>query len=643
MAEQRLWGRLVIVCSIIITFIFVSISCSTTFATDNREEITHFNSRILIQPSGAIVVTETITANCLGQRIRHGIYRDLPIRYKKGALFAFHPHFKILEVNIDGVKAPYHTKDRGNDIRIYIGSKDKFISNGLHTFELTYEMSRMVSYFKDFDEIYWNVTGDQWAFPILRATATIVLPKPSRFLRYASYTGPKGSKENMAKVIEVTSRHITFETTKPLYPHEGFTVAAAWPKGVVKEPGILMKILYMLKDNFSILSGALLLLGVFFYYLYAWNQVGKDPELGPIVPRFDPPKGIGPCAARFIRLMGFDDKVFATSVVDLGVRGAIVIKKDGKGFKLELTDKPTDTKNLPDGEDKVLSTLFRSRSVVRLGQENHRLISSAKDKLKEALKRRYEKIYFLTNSNYLIPGAALSIIALVLLALGGKEVIPSLFITLWLSVWTFFTTFLIMTGAKGLKGFFKISWRQKAAAIRNFIFSMFFSVGLAVGGSFYYMMIGPVSLAIFVLLIIVNMVFYQLMKAPTMKGAKLLSELEGFRMFLETAEAPRLEALTPPDKAPELFERYLPWAMALDVENQWAERFQAYLKTIGQQQAYYGPTWYHGSYHSLSALSSDIGTGLYSAIASASISTSSGSGGGGFSGGGGGGGGGGGW
>ncbi len=187
-----------------------------------------------------------------------------------------------------------------------------------------------------------------------------------------------------------------------------------------------------------------------------------------------------------------------------------------------------------------------------------------------------------------------------------------------------------------------MSLRQKAAAIRNLIVSLFFSVGLGVGGTFYAMMIGPVSLALFFAIIILNIVFYQLMKAPTMKGASILSELEGFKMFLKTAEAPRLEALIPPGKAPELFEKYLPWAMALDVENQWAENFQRYLEKIGQASTY-RPAWYHGSYYNLSSISSDVGTGLGSAISMASFSSSSGSGGGGFSGGGGGGGGGGGW
>jgi len=607
----------------------------------NGEEITNFESRIWIQPSGEIVVTETITANCLGNRIKHGIYRDIPIVYRKGLLMRMRPMFHVLSVEIDGSRAPYHTNRRGGSIRIYMGSKGSYVSKGLHTFKLTYEMGRMVRFFSDFDELYWNVTGDEWAFPIQKATCTIILPEPSRFIRFATYTGRRGSQGTMARVGDQTGKSITFETTRPLAPGQGFTVAVAWPKGIVIEPSSFEKFLYLLKDNFSILSGVILLLCTILYYAFAWLQVGKDPEIGPVVPRFDPPRNIGPGAARFIRQMGFDDKIFATTLVSLATKGLVELKKDKKGFT--AIRKGDEAKApLSAGEEELLTSLFYPSSTVSLDNSNYKKISSAKKKLKNSLKRNYEKVYFLTNQKYLIPGLVLSVLAIVALALGGQEIVPGIFISVWLSVWTFFSLFLLWNGIKGLKGFFAVSLRQKASAIRNLIVSLFFSVGLWVGGTFYAMMIGPIGLALFFAIILLNIIFYQLMKAPTMKGASILSELEGFKMFLKTAEAPRLEALIPPGKAPELFEKYLPWAMALDVENQWAENFQRYLEKIGQASTY-RPAWYHGSYYNLSSISSDVGTGLGSAISMASFSNSSGSGGGGFSGGGGGGGGGGGW
>ncbi len=155
-----------------------------------------------------------------------------------------------------------------------------------------------------------------------------------------------------------------------------------------------------------------------------------------------------------------------------------------------------------------------------------------------------------------------------------------------------------------------------------------------------------------------NIVFYHLLKAPTADGRHVMDGIEGFRMYLATAEGDRLNSLQEPERTPELFERYLPYALALDVENRWAERFAGILAKAetpaggGSGSSTYSPAWYHGtSFGTLgaAAFGASLGSSLSSAFSSASSApgsssgSSGGGGGGGSSGGGGGGGGGGGW
>ena len=64
-------------------------------------------------------------------------------------------------------------------------------------------------------------------------------------------------------------------------------------------------------------------------------------------------------------------------------------------------------------------------------------------------------------------------------------------------------------------------------------------------------------------------------------------------MYLGVAEEDRLNALNPPEKTPELFERFLPYAVALDVENRWAERFAGVLAAAGAGAAV--GSWYAGN------------------------------------------------
>jgi uncharacterized membrane protein len=150
-----------------------------------------------------------------------------------------------------------------------------------------------------------------------------------------------------------------------------------------------------------------------------------------------------------------------------------------------------------------------------------------------------------------------------------------------------------------------------------------------------------------IVLVFLNAIFQYLLRAPTVAGRKLLDQIEGFRMYMTTAEEERLKILNPPEKTPELFERYLPYALALDCENEWNTKFAAVLAAAAAAGAV-APMWYSGSnwdWGRSGSFTSSLGSGLASSVASASTApgSSSGSGGGGSSGGGGGGGGGGGW
>jgi uncharacterized membrane protein len=143
-------------------------------------------------------------------------------------------------------------------------------------------------------------------------------------------------------------------------------------------------------------------------------------------------------------------------------------------------------------------------------------------------------------------------------------------------------------------------------------------------------------------------IFSIIMKRPTPIGRRLLDELAGFREYLEIAEKDEMNLRNPPDKTPELFERYLPFALALGVEQQWAERFsQIFASLKSPNGTVWQPSWYNGTWSStnFSTSASSLSSSLSDAISTSvsSPGSSSGGGGGGFSGGGGGGGGGGGW
>lgn len=630
---------------IFVQFVFIFL-LSFPITVHASEVIKDFESTVVVNQDASITVTEKIQAVCLGHNIKHGIYRDIPYKYHTSSGYQTDTHLKVLDVKIDGRRADFHQVVRTPFVRIYMGNKKIFLPHGMHSFEITYTMKRMVGFFDKYDELYWNVTGNQWAFPIERASVVIILPKDTRFMQFATYTGRLGSKKTMARVTDKGPRSIAFETTAPLNPGEGFTVAAAWPPGIIERPTDVEKILYFLWDNISLAVGLIGTCITFLYFFITWKKVGKDPEKGTVVPIFEPPKAFGPAAARYIMKMGFDDKVFSAAVISLAVKGYLTIKDEHGKYTL-IRRRDGAKGELSEGEKSLFAKLFSRYDEVSLDSSNASTIQSALKALQKNLTAHFERIYFYSNRKQLIPGLVLSLLTLFGMALGSEDIFGAAFMSVWLSGWSGFSAFLALSAYNALKSAFAAkqfgSFKQ---ALKPTLFALPFTFFWFVGCLFYAKLAGFSSLVVFIALISINIFFYQIMKAPTMHGRKMMDILEGFQMFLETAEKYRLKTLTAPGKLPELFEKYLPWAVALDVENQWTEKFNNYLKdaTTPETERAYSPTWYVGSFHTPTALTSSLGSGISSAVASASVSGSgSGSSGGGFSGGGGGGGGGGGW
>ncbi len=188
---------------------------------------------------------------------------------------------------------------------------------------------------------------------------------------------------------------------------------------------------------------------------------------------------------------------------------------------------------------------------------------------------------------------------------------------------------------------------QKVGALGITLFALPFVGGEIMGLWFFSQLMSLAGSLIFLSLIAVNILFYYLMKAPTLHGRRIMDKLDGFKMYMGFAEEQRLNFLHPPDRTPELFEKYLPYALALGVENAWSDKFSDVLAKAAEDRSY-TPRWYSGTHwntHGFSGMARNLGSSFSSAISSSSTApgSSSGSGGGGSSGGGGGGGGGGGW
>jgi uncharacterized membrane protein YgcG len=598
-----------------------------------EERILSFSSRITVHEDASLTVRETIRVKGERKAIRRGIVREFPTTYETKSGREVRVGFDIQSVTRNGQPEPYHVKNKGNGVHIYMGQKDHYLQSGTYTYTITYTTDRQLGFFENHDELYWNVTGSGWRFPIDKAEAVVQLPPGASVTDHAAYTGRYGSTGRNFSVETNVSGRIKFRTLRPMSMGEGLTIVAAWPKGFVDQSlfsGNTSFLVYHNKVSIIGLGGALLVL---IYFLVAWHYVGRDPDAGPVIPLFAPPKGLSPAASRYVLHMKYSETSFAAAIVSLAVKGALEIINSGGTFTLRRKSVLGD--RLSKGERKLFAKLLGNvweGDDLILKKDNHEKIKEANKVLEKALEKEFKESNFADNARYAIAGGLFSAFALwATFAASGHL---SSLIPFFISV--------------GLVGLFR--WSLGARLLL---------AAIAIAGVALWEVMTSLPMPALVgiaLILATNIAFYFLLRAPTKSGARLQNKIEGFKMFLSVAETERLGIVHPPDITPEVFEKFLPYAIALDVEHGWSRKFATHVALAGATPKDYDFDWYSGSY----GWSSDGGVGnmrnslsvpLSSAISSSSSPPGSSSGlggggissGGGFSGGGGGGGGGGGW
>ncbi len=619
------------------------------------ERITDFSSDIRVAQTGALTVTETISVNSEGDQIRHGIFRDFPTTYTDKTGRRVHVGFDVLSASLDGHNEPFSVEAIEDGERVKIGDPNSLLDPGAHRFTLTYATDRQIGSYSGYDELYWNVTGNFWKFPIDRAEATVTLPAGAHIIQIAFYTGSAGSTAQNAQAQKTSDSTIAFATTAPLGLQEGLTVAVGFSKGAVIPPSPAELRREFLRDNASAIAACLGVLLLVIYFTVGWFEHARHPKRGVIVPLFAPPKDFSPAAVRFVHRMAYDRKSYAASLVDMAVKGYLKIAEADHAYTLTRTGKGEGEAGLAHGEVQIAYKLFSSQDSITLEQTNYSMLQQSISALRSSLINEYERVYFVTNSHWFFGGLAILAATAIASALLCDDPYPAGFMLVWLTGWSLGTT-VLLHGAWN-------AWVMVFAGPGSRVLNLFgalvasaFALPFAGGWVFGIAILAkaiPVAAALALSMGgVAAYLFYHWLKTPTLAGAKIYDQIDGFRLFLVTAEKDRLEALNPPNVTPEVFEKFLPYAIALDCENQWSKKFEAEAAAAGiapdARGNYYTPVWYSGgSFDHLgtAGFADSLGASMAAAAASAATApgSSSGSGGGGSSGGGGGGGGGGGW
>ena len=548
--------------------------------------INHFESSITVKKDSSFTVRETLTVEF--HRPRHGIYRDIPYRYKDSFGSTKTTPTDILSVvDSTGKDVKHKIRRSENVIRIRIGDPKQYVS-GLQKYEITYRIENAILFFDDHDELYWNVTGNDWNADIKKVTCMISLAGDKTGEYWAScYTGRAGSRESACKQIP-GDNFMEFIAQKGFSPGEGFTVAYGWDKGIVSPPSSLMKFLWKLNlgQNWVFVLPVLSLA----IMTTLWMRTGRDPRVRESVTvMYSPPQhnsiSLTPAEVGTMVDETLDPRDITATIVGLAVKGFIKIeeiKEEGIIFDTKdyfLRKVKDHDASLNSFEQRLMQDIFGSlpgKMVSALKNEFYKNIPSLKSSLYDEL---IKKGYF---------------------SLSPDKVR------------------ITYSGIAAAAGF-------GTALLLSFL------LGDTIGS------FRAISTGTLVGLTVLS--FARVMPSKTRNGSSVYMHILGFQEFMNRAEKDQLIRL----KNENLFSTFFPYALALNVADNWAKAFEDiyqqppewYVSPGGTRT--FNPVGFNRSFHSAV---SDMSTTIYSSPrgsgAGSGGSFGGGSSGGGFGGGGGG-------
>ena len=588
------------VIGLLLAILLLGMAGTVPATADEGWSIDTFDVTISVHPDASMTVNETLQVDFSSPH--HGIFRDIPVIYEWDPR-----HNRVYDLAVDSVTDVsgrdwrYTTADNGADKEIKIGDPNQTVS-GRQSYVIAYTVKGALNGFADHDELYWNVTGDQWAVPIKAASASVTVPAGGLLWTHC-FQGETGSTEACRE--SSTTGQGDFASTRVLDAGQQLTVVVGMKKGVAGDVApILTAKPRTFAEYFSVepatVGGALLvlLLGLAWLGRLVWRR-GRDMEYASayystkdpterirplfrpeaVVPEYRPPDNLRPAQLGLILDEIADTKDLTATIVDMAVRGYLVIKNvtDNK-HDWELVPAKDDTRDLLPYEQKILHGLFDgSKSGTRLSTLKGTFSGTLHDAERSLYEDSVRLKWFTRNpQSTRLSWAMLGILA-VLVGVG-------------------------------------VTWALGALAGWGLIGVAVFLVGA------------------------VMIVASRWMPRRTGLGTDLFKKTLGFRLYMTRAEKDR-QAFA--EKA-EIFTQYLPYAIVFGCVHRWAKAFEG-IDTSAAVSTWYqgvGPFYPAIFASNLEGFSNTLSTSIAQTPAG---SGGSGGGGGGFSGGGGGGGGGGAW
>lgn len=565
-----------------------------------KERILNYDSHVLVMEDGRLNVTETIRVICSEEGIFGGLWRHFT-KFRESSYTGKSGRsvkriIKVVKTGMDGDPIPFKITQSSYTLYVHWGPQTRYIEPGVHQFTLSYTVDRQIDRQSEGEFLYWEALGYGWSFPVEKAQVTLEFPSGVRIIKSADGKGKAASREGKQIIDRLSTEKIQIRSTSILTPGKSLVARLVWPPATFAEPSLFRRLHYSILDFIYTYLGGIFLLVTSIYYLLVWHRRGRDPKKGTIFPLFKPPENLSPAAVRFIDQRGEDNTLLSISILNMAVNGWLRIKEEEEEeYILERLDGPKN--QLAQEEEAAFAQLFKSENTLEMQSKNYRRFKAARTALNKYLKKNYGGAdYFSNNYLWIFLGAILSLIPQGLVTMDASRLEFGIFLAVALT---------LCSGAASIIGYFTIqAWSQLLSGhARLFgVLVLTFLLALPIMGLEFVLIktfagLMPLAgLIIFLLSPILVAVFFQLLRAYTVKGRKIMDGIKGFGLYLKTAEGSRLQSIHPPEKTPQLFEKYLPYAQALELEQAWCDQFASVLRTASEAPGGgYATGWYQGT------------------------------------------------
>jgi Predicted membrane protein (DUF2207) len=509
----------------------ISVSPISAIA-DEGWVINSFHSDIVIGPDSSLTINEDIRVD-FGSQQKHGIFRTIPLRYRFDDSHDRYYELTIQSVSNGARSLPYATSVTNDNEVIKIGDPDRLVS-GVNRYVITYRVVGAMNSFSDHDELYWNVDGALWPVPKQSVSATVFMPNGA-FQKAACFQGPSGSQETCASESALDT--VTFRSTRQLGSGEQMSAVAALNKGAVAVPPPLLEPRQRSfpQDLFDInpltvglsllvLAGGIALIG-WFWWLHGRDReyltqyyLTNDPRdeaappfhHEPVVVEFGPPQDLRPAQLGLILDESADTKDVTATIVDLAVRGFLVITEVRGHRDWTLTRKQGEVPGLLPYERTIFYGIFANgRQEVKVSELKGTFVTTLRSAEGDIYADAMGRKLFRVRPDLMRIGAIGVAVAGILLGVG-----------------------------------------------------LTFALGAIFGG-------GLIGLSV-ILAGLTLIAFHRALSTRTAAGRDLMQHTLGFRLYMNAAEKYRQQFA---EKA-EVFTQLLPYAIVFGCVTRWAKAFE---------------------------------------------------------------------